>query len=186
MKVTFQTVDVFTDRQFGGNPVAVIPDARGLSDAQMQALANEFNLAETTFVLPPDDPANTARVRIFTPRAEMPFAGHPNVGTAFVLAHLDVVAQFDHSEGVQALQLDPGIIRCEVPLSDGVGFVSLADPGVDLVDDCLFVGDAPVEALRGEDAEFGFGQVQPGTVFRRVMPFEALDECLASGAGKAS
>ncbi len=60
MKVPFQTVDVFTDRQFGGNPVAVISDARGLSDAQMQAIANEFNLAETTFVLPPDDPASTA------------------------------------------------------------------------------------------------------------------------------
>ena len=91
MKVQFQTVDVFTDRQFGGNPVAVISDARGLSDAQMQAIANEFNLAETTFVLPPDDPAHTARVRIFTPRAEMPFAGHPNVGTAFVLAQQDAV-----------------------------------------------------------------------------------------------
>ena len=77
MKVEFQTVDVFTDRQFGGNPVAVIPDARGLSEAQMQAIANEFNLAETTFVLPPDDPTNIARVCIFTPRAEMPFAGHP-------------------------------------------------------------------------------------------------------------
>ena len=64
MKVQFQTVDVFTDRQFGGNPLAVIADARGLSDAQMQAIANEFNLAETTFVLPPDDPASTARVRI--------------------------------------------------------------------------------------------------------------------------
>ena len=69
-----------------------------------------------------------------------------------------LVARIDHSEGVQALQLDPGIIRCEVPLSDGVGFVSLADPGVDLVDDCLFVGDAPVEALRGEDAEFGLAK----------------------------
>ena len=92
MKVQFQTVDVFTDRQFGGNPLAVISDARGLSDAQMQAIANEFNLAETTFVLPPDDPSNTARVRIFTPRAEMPFAGHPNVGTAFVLAHQDAVS----------------------------------------------------------------------------------------------
>jgi trans-2,3-dihydro-3-hydroxyanthranilate isomerase len=91
MKASFQTVDVFTDRQFGGNPVAVIPDARGLSDAQMQAIANEFNLAETAFVLPPADSANTARVRIFTPRAEMPFAGHPNVGTAFVLAHQDRV-----------------------------------------------------------------------------------------------
>ena len=71
MKAPFQTVDVFTDRQFGGNPVAVILDARGLSDVQMQAIANEFNLAETTFVLPPDDPVSTARVRIFTPRAEM-------------------------------------------------------------------------------------------------------------------
>jgi trans-2,3-dihydro-3-hydroxyanthranilate isomerase len=86
MKVEFQIVDVFTDRQFGGNPVAVISDARGLSGLQMQAIANEFNLAETTFVLPPANPAHTARVRIFTPRAEMPFAGHPNVGTAFVLA----------------------------------------------------------------------------------------------------
>jgi trans-2,3-dihydro-3-hydroxyanthranilate isomerase len=86
MKVEFQTVDVFTDRQFGGNPVAVISDARGLSELQMQDIANEFNLAETTFVLPPANPAHTARVRIFTPRAEMPFAGHPNVGTAFVLA----------------------------------------------------------------------------------------------------
>ena len=72
-----------------------------------------------------------------------------------------------------------------MPLSDGVGFVSLADPGVDLVDDCLFVGDSPVEALRGEDAEFGFGQVQPGTVFRRVMPFEALDESPGLGGGKS-
>ena len=88
MKVPFQTVDVFTDRKFGGNPLAVIPDASGLSTGQMQAIAAEFNLAETTFVLPPDDPAHTAHVRIFTPRSEMPFAGHPNVGTAFVLARM--------------------------------------------------------------------------------------------------
>jgi trans-2,3-dihydro-3-hydroxyanthranilate isomerase len=88
MKVPFQTVDVFTDRKFGGNPLAVIPDARGLSTEQMQSIAAEFNLAETTFVLPPKDPKNTAHVRIFTPRSEMPFAGHPNVGTAFVLARM--------------------------------------------------------------------------------------------------
>jgi trans-2,3-dihydro-3-hydroxyanthranilate isomerase len=86
MKLDFVTVDVFTDRRFGGNPLAVIPDARGLSTEQMQAIAAEFNLAETTFVLPPQDPAHTAHVRIFTPKAELPFAGHPNVGTAFVLA----------------------------------------------------------------------------------------------------
>ena len=82
----YETVDVFTDRQFGGNPLAVFTAAQGLSDAQMQALAAEMNYSETTFVLPPVDPANDARVRIFHRTAEMPFAGHPNVGTACVLA----------------------------------------------------------------------------------------------------
>src|SRR5690349_17568466 len=85
-RFSFITVDVFTDTRFGGNPLAVFPDARGMTDADMQALAAEFNLSETTFVLPPADPANTARVRIFNRRSEMPFAGHPNVGTGWVLA----------------------------------------------------------------------------------------------------
>src|SRR3569623_2677762 len=84
----FETVDVFTQARFGGNPLAVFTDATGLSDAEMQALAAEMNLSETTFVLPPADPANHARVRIFNRTAEMPFAGHPNVGTGFVLARL--------------------------------------------------------------------------------------------------
>jgi trans-2,3-dihydro-3-hydroxyanthranilate isomerase len=82
------TVDVFTRRRFGGNPLAVFPAAQGLDDATMQALAAELNYSETTFVLPPADPANTARVRIFNRTAEMPFAGHPNVGTGFVLARM--------------------------------------------------------------------------------------------------
>lgn len=85
MQVPFVTVDVFTEHRFGGNPLAVIPDAAGLNTAQMQAIANEFNLSETTFVLPPKDPAHTAEVRIFTPKFEMQFAGHPNVGTGFVV-----------------------------------------------------------------------------------------------------
>ena len=82
----FVTVDVFTDQRFGGNPLAVFPNAAGLTDTQMQAIAREFNLSETTFVLPPDNPQYHARVRIFTPAVEMPFAGHPNVGTGYVLA----------------------------------------------------------------------------------------------------
>lgn len=86
MRLQYETVDVFTSEQFSGNPLAVVLNAEGLSTAQMQAIAAEFNLAETTFVLPPKDAAHTAEVRIFTPRYEMPFAGHPNVGTAFVLA----------------------------------------------------------------------------------------------------
>src|SRR5512147_2380707 len=85
-RYSFVTVDVFTDRRFGGNPLAVFTDARGLSDADMQALAAELNLSETTFVLPPENAAHTARVRIFNRTAEMPFAGHPNVGTGYVLA----------------------------------------------------------------------------------------------------
>ena len=86
MQIDFATVDVFTNRRFGGNPLAVVLDGAGLNGAQMQSIAAEFNLAETTFVLPPHDSAHTAAVRIFTPRAEVPFAGHPNIGTAFVLA----------------------------------------------------------------------------------------------------
>ncbi len=82
-------VNVFTGDRFGGNPLAVLTDARGLTTEQMQAIAAEFNLSETTFVLPPDDPKHHARVRIFTPKTEMPFAGHPNVGTGFVLATMD-------------------------------------------------------------------------------------------------
>ena len=129
MKASFQTVDVFTDRQFGGNPVAVIPDARGLSDAQMQAIANEFNLAETTFVLPPTDSANTARVRIFTPRAEMPFAGHPNVGTAFVLAHQDRVCGVPFDRGNMIFEEIAGPVRMTIDTVDGlVTGASLAAP----------------------------------------------------------
>ncbi len=120
MKVSFQTVDVFTDRQFGGNPVAVIADARGLSGAQMQAIANEFNLAETTFVMPPADPANTARVRIFTPRAEMPFAGHPNVGTAFVLAHQDTVCGALFDRRTMIFEEIAGPVRVSIDVVDEV------------------------------------------------------------------
>jgi trans-2,3-dihydro-3-hydroxyanthranilate isomerase len=88
MQRRYITVDVFTDRAFGGNPLAVVLDAGGLSTAQMQAISREFNYSETTFVLPPADKANDAQVRIFTVNREIPFAGHPNVGTAFVLATL--------------------------------------------------------------------------------------------------
>src|SRR5262245_25943668 len=106
----FVTVDVFTERRFGGNPLAVFPDARGLSDTEMQALAAEFNLSETTFVLPPEDPNHTARVRIFNRTAEMPFAGHPNVGTGFVLAQQgrdkDGVLLFEELAGLVEIRVE--------------------------------------------------------------------------------
>jgi trans-2,3-dihydro-3-hydroxyanthranilate isomerase len=86
MRYRYYTCDVFTERRFGGNQLAVLPDAAGLSSEQMQRIAREFNYSETTFVLPAEDAAHTHKVRIFTPGAEIPFAGHPNIGTAFVLA----------------------------------------------------------------------------------------------------
>lgn len=86
MRYKFYTADVFTDQIFGGNPLAVFPSAGGLTDEQMQLVAKEFNLSETVFVFPPDQPEHSRRLRIFTPAREVPFAGHPTVGTAFVLA----------------------------------------------------------------------------------------------------
>jgi trans-2,3-dihydro-3-hydroxyanthranilate isomerase len=85
-RLHYHLVDVFTDRAFGGNPLAVVTNGRGVSGETMQSVAKEFNLSETTFVLPPDDPRHDWRVRIFTPATELPMAGHPTVGTAFVLA----------------------------------------------------------------------------------------------------
>lgn len=84
----FQTLDVFTDTPFAGNPLAVVLGADGLSAAQMQIIAREFNLSETIFVQAPQNPAHTARVRIFFPTAEIPFAGHPTIGCAIHLANL--------------------------------------------------------------------------------------------------
>src|SRR6516162_8161403 len=118
MRLTFVTVDVFTDRQFGGNPLAVVIDADGLSSRQMQAIAAEFNLSETTFVLPPQDAANTAQVRIFTPRAELPFAGHPNVGTAFVLAGTTTGAVRPTPGDTMIFEEKAGLVRIEL-LRDG-------------------------------------------------------------------
>ena len=104
---TYHLVDVFTDRAFGGNPLAVFLDGTGMSDALMQAIAKEFNLSETTFVLPPQNSANDFRVRIFTPADELPMAGHPTVGTTFVLAHTGLVR--------------PGTARTKITLEEGVG-----------------------------------------------------------------
>jgi trans-2,3-dihydro-3-hydroxyanthranilate isomerase len=129
MKVKFVTVDVFTDRQFGGNPLAVVPDARGVTAARMQAIAAEFNLAETTFVLPPRDARHTAEVRIFTPRAEVPFAGHPNVGTAFVLARTVETAARPVTGDTVVFEEKAGIVRIELlKTGSGVAGARLAAP----------------------------------------------------------
>ncbi|WP_445488740.1 PhzF family phenazine biosynthesis protein [Rhodopseudomonas sp. RCAM05734] len=118
MRLQFETVDVFTAEQFSGNPLAVVLNAEGLSTAQMQAIAAEFNLSETTFVLPPKDPAHTAAVRIFTPKGEMPFAGHPNVGTAYVLARAGTSYGRPVAGGRVMFEEQAGLVPVEI-LRDG-------------------------------------------------------------------
>jgi len=112
----FVTLDVFTHKRFAGNPLAVVLEPEGLDTAAMQQIAREFNLSETVFVWPPEDKAHRARVRIFTPVSELPFAGHPTVGTAVLLGRLD--------GGTSArdfvLGLNVGPVPCRVrPSADG-------------------------------------------------------------------
>lgn len=109
----FVTVDVFTTTRFGGNPLAVITDARGITTGQMQSIATEFNYSESTFVLPPNSAANSARVRIFTPTTEIPFAGHPNVGAGYIVARGGEIfgspvgdsLRFEELAGIVAIEL---------------------------------------------------------------------------------
>jgi trans-2,3-dihydro-3-hydroxyanthranilate isomerase len=117
MTLRFETIDVFTDRRFGGNPLAVVFGAEALDAATMQAIAAEFGYSETTFVLPPADAAHTARVRIFMPAQEVPFAGHPNVGTGFVIAARGEI--FSQIVGDRLIfEEDAGLVEVEV-LRDG-------------------------------------------------------------------
>jgi trans-2,3-dihydro-3-hydroxyanthranilate isomerase len=124
MRLRYFICDVFTDIRFGGNQLAVLPEAEGLSDGQMQQIAREFNFSETTFVLPAQAEKD-CRVRIFTPEREVPFAGHPNIGTAFVLATigafgpLDELRQVTFEEGaglvpVAVRKREGGRIWCEL------------------------------------------------------------------------
>lgn len=118
-RLQYRIVDVFTDRMFGGNPLAVFLDGRGVGDTEMQALAREMNLSESTFILPPADPANDFRVRIFTPGRELPMAGHPTIGTAFVLAREKMIPSGGETVTIR-LEEKVGLIPVRLEMKDGV------------------------------------------------------------------
>ena len=124
MSHRFIIADVFTEKAFGGNQLAVFPDGQGLSDRAMQALAREVNFAETTFVLPPQDSRHARRIRIFSPKAELPFAGHPTVGTAAVLARLGLI---DISDGTATTVFEEGVgpVTVEIRLDATATFTRL-------------------------------------------------------------
>ena len=118
-------VDVFTSKPLAGNQLAVVLDGQGISTDDMQRIAREMNLAETTFVLPPDDPAHAAKLRIFTPFVELPFAGHPTVGTAWVLANEGLVAG-----GAQQFTLEEGVGPVTVRRGRDDGLIWMTHPPV--------------------------------------------------------
>ena len=128
MRRRYQIYDVFTERVLTGNPLAVVLDAEGLETAQMQAIAREFNLSETVFVLEADNPAYSARMRIFTPAVELPFAGHPTVGTAICLASERFGNIGPGQDAVVVLEEGIGPVRCGVRLKDGSGFAEFDLP----------------------------------------------------------
>ena len=181
----FLQVDVFTDRPFGGNPLAVFPDAEGLSAEEMQQLAREMNLSETTFVLPPRSPDADFRVRIFTPATELPFAGHPVVGTHWVLAHLGRVdlrepvtqVRFELGTGVLPADLHVSGDRVEriVMTQDRPEFAAVLE---DITDLAAGLGLAP-EAIR----ETGLPvQVVSTGVPQMMVPVRSLAEVQSLGA----
>ncbi|MDT7604829.1 MAG: trans-2,3-dihydro-3-hydroxyanthranilate isomerase [Acidobacteriota bacterium] len=135
-KLRYHLVDVFTDRQFGGNPLAVFTDGTGLSTETMQSIAKEMNLSETTFVLPPEDAANNFRVRIFTPTSELPMAGHPTVGTTHVLARERMIESStrENAQGTTTIRLEEGVgmIPVEIEWRNGApDFIEMTQPSPD-------------------------------------------------------
>jgi trans-2,3-dihydro-3-hydroxyanthranilate isomerase len=130
MKRRFFTLDVFADRPLAGNPLAVVLDSAGLDSARMQAIAREFNLSETTFVTEPRDPVNTAGLRIFTPTRELPFAGHPTIGSAVMIAVVRAPEMLGRGDLQIVLEEEVGPVRCSVRRKAHAYFASFGLPAL--------------------------------------------------------
>ncbi|MBA3672208.1 MAG: PhzF family phenazine biosynthesis protein [Gemmatimonadaceae bacterium] len=196
MRYRYYICDVFTDTRFGGNQLAVLPEASGLSDRRMQQIAREFNFAETTFVLPPEA-GHTRRVRIFTPVMEMPFAGHPNVGTAFVLATtgalgpLDATAAvtFEEKAGLVPIAIErgaDGVIRCELTAPEPLTLGEAVSPDVLARAVSLAPEDVLVTTHPPQPASVGFrfliAELRDRAALERARPkIEHLEAFVAAG-----
>jgi trans-2,3-dihydro-3-hydroxyanthranilate isomerase len=156
MKRRYVTLDVFTERRFAGNPLAVVLDTDELDTEAMQAIANEFNLPETVFVLPPENADHRARLRIFTPKRELPFAGHPTVGTAVLLA-----VRGDRKVREFVLEEQVGRIRCRVTPREGGGEASFTLPASPQRVASAPANDVIAAALGLTPDEIGFDDLEP-------------------------
>jgi len=162
VKRAYHILDVFTNTPLAGNPLAVVHDSEGLDGARMQAIAREFNLSETVFVMPPDNPAHSAKVRIFTPTIELPFAGHPTVGTAIILAKQRWgTDDGGEQDGLVVLEEEVGPVRVGVVLKDGAAFAEFDIPQKPAALDGEIDTDLAAAALGLVPTEIGFENHKP-------------------------
>ncbi|MGO4449341.1 PhzF family phenazine biosynthesis protein [Phyllobacterium sp. TAF24] len=166
----YQVYDVFTDKVLTGNPLAVVHDSAGLDDVAMQKIAQEFNFSETVFVLPAQNPAHTARIRIFTPEYEMPFAGHPTVGSAIALAQVRFPDVSDDQEALIILEEQVGPVRCGVKLTSHGAFAEFDLPKLPEPLPYEYDKIALARALGLEPKEIGFENHVP-TIWDAGVPY---------------
>ena len=171
MSREYAIIDVFTDKALAGNPLAVILNSSGLDDVRMQSIAKEFNLSETVFVFPPESLTDPTPIRIFTPQHELPFAGHPTVGTAILLGH-ERFENFDEKqETIITLQQKIGVVRCSVELRSKLPSYSEFDvPKLPTQFDVPFSQDEFAKAINLSPNEIGFENHLP-TKFSAGVPF---------------
>lgn len=162
MPYHFHTLDVFTADRFAGNQLAVVMDAVGLSSVQMQSIAREFAISETVFVLPPSNPAHSAKIRIFTPGMELPFAGHPTIGTAVLLAALKASGAPGMDEALIVLEESIGIVRVGVRHKAGeAAFAEFDTPRLPEPLATPISVDRMADALSISPSEIGFENHRP-------------------------
>lgn len=179
----FVTLDVFTDRALSGNPLAVVLDTEGLDGNAMQAIAKEFNLSETVFVAPPGDPASRARLRIFTINHELPFAGHPTVGTSVLLAIQDGVTTSTDF----VLEENVGPVACHVSVKNPrYGTATFAVPRLpEIVEEDPITTEAIAQALGLDRSDIGFDGYKP-VVASAGVPFVCIPLASRSALARIS
>lgn len=170
----FLIYDVFTDETFGGNPLAIHPDASDIPEESLQKIAREFNFSETTFVFPPENPAHTARVRIFTPTSELPFAGHPTIGTGVALAELGRGSDLVLELGVGPIPVT--VDGTSARFTTNVPLTRLAKPSVPEIAACLSLAENQIDTqihepeIAGVGLTFGLVQLKSKEAVSAAMP----------------
>lgn len=184
-RLAYHLLDVFSSRALAGNPLAILPEADGLTTAQMQAIAREFNLSETVFILTPRESVHTARLRIFSPATELPFAGHPTIGAAWLIAHLRAPEMIGRQSLRLVLEEEAGAVLCDVARVNGFVRANFIAPRRPELLGALEDGEKIAAALGLAASDIGFGTHRPvlasaGLAFAFV-PVKSLDALRRAG-----